>query len=261
MSREQTGDKYVWNLVCQGRQAEKEGLPLAGCYAAAIFQLRDEAGLQELEQRLKGLSREHGSSCSQPVPWKNGFLLVLAGTSAQQESFWQRWDLCAGSEKVGVGIGRNGHLSRLWRSFEEARIAGCFQTTNDREGFVQKFTGLGVFSSIFRQSWQEVEAFAREELRTLQEYDRTYNAHLLPTLKVLLRHDFSWKASAEELFVHVNTLRYRYEKIKEVLDWERDSMDTRATIYAAIRTAEVLEALEAPVFAEAWEGEAACACE
>lgn len=252
MCREEAGDKFVWDLVCQGRKAEQEGMPSAGCYAVAIFQLRsgDKEGLGALEKRLGYGSRAQGSFCSRPVPWKKGFLLVLAGTAAQQEGFWQKWSLCPESEKAGVGVGTSCRLSQLWQSFEEARIAGSFQETNGREGFVQKFSGLGVFLSLFRQSWEEARAFADEQLAPLRAHDKAYRTNLLPTLKVLFRRDFNWKESAEELFVHVNTLRYRYEKIKEILKCEQGCMDMRATLYAAVRVSETLEALEAPVFAQ-----------
>ena len=257
MVREQAGDKYIWELVCQGRKAEQEGMPSAGCYAVAIFQLLDDEGkLEVLKRHLVYCGREAGSSCSRPVAWKSGFLLVLAGTVQQQEKFLQRWSLCPESERVGAGLGSSYRLSELWRSFEEARIAGGFRETSGQGGFVQKFSGLGVFHSIFKQTWEEVQAFADGQLQALRHHDKAYHTHLLPTLKVLFRRDFNWKESAEELFVHVNTLRYRYDKIKEVLDCEKGCMDMRATLYTAIRVAEILERLEEPVFVQpdVWEG-------
>lgn len=259
MAREMAGDKYIWELVCQGRKAEREGMPAAGCYAVALFQLLsdDEEGLQALQRRLGYLAKEAGSFCSRPVAWKKGFLLVLAGSAQQQKSLLQKWKLCPESEMVGVGIGSSCCLKDLWQSFEEARIAGAFKETARVGQFVQSFNGLGIFLSLFRQGWDEVQSFVEEQLSVLQQHDKSYHTNLLPTLKVLFRKDFNWKESAEELFVHVNTLRYRYDKIKEILECDKGCMDLRATLYAAVRVSEVLTRLEEPVFAQPWGQEGA----
>jgi hypothetical protein len=58
-----------------------------------------------------------------------------------------------------------------------------------------------------------------------------------------LEEDFNWTKTAARLFVHVNTLRYRYEKIRQILDMD-ESLGMRANLFAAVRTAEVLRALQ-----------------
>ena len=49
--------------------------------------------------------------------------------------------------------------------------------------------------------------------------------------------------TAEKLFVHVNTVRYRCEKIAQLLDIDWDDPDVRFNLYAAIRVGDVLKSL------------------
>lgn len=57
---------------------------------------------------------------------------------------------------------------------------------------------------------------AQTLLKPLFEYDRINSTDLALTLKVYLRNFFSLKKSAEELFIHRNTVSYRLEKIQEI---------------------------------------------
>lgn len=52
-------------------------------------------------------------------------------------------------------------------------------------------------------------------LDKLQEYDRRYQSSLLDTLSAALREN-SLEDAAERQHIHINTLRYRLGKIKEI---------------------------------------------
>jgi len=63
---------------------------------------------------------------------------------------------------------------------------------------------------------EEAKEAAKRLLEPLIAFDRNNGAELVLTLKSYLRHFFSLKKSAEELFVHRNTISYRLEKIHEL---------------------------------------------
>jgi len=56
----------------------------------------------------------------------------------------------------------------------------------------------------------------REAIARLAEYDREHSTSLLPTLEEFLRKHGSIAATAEELYVHPNTLRQRLARIASV---------------------------------------------
>ena len=55
--------------------------------------------------------------------------------------------------------------------------------------------------------------------------------------------NFNYKAAAEMLFVHVNTVRYRYDKIAQLLEKDLSDPDVRFDLYVAVRMSEILGVL------------------
>ncbi|SFT79693.1 S-layer homology domain-containing protein [Selenomonas sp. GACV-9] len=78
-----------------------------------------------------------------------------------------------------------------------------------------------------------------------EAYTHGNHTSLMTTLQALMANDFNWKQTAEALFVHVNTLRYRYEKIQQVLEWEGSGMEMRTNLFAAVRAGAILDILDA----------------
>lgn len=83
-------------------------------------------------------------------------------------------------------------------------------------------------------------AFCRSALGRLLDYDGENDADLLATLKLLLETNFNYSATAADLFVHANTVRYRSEKIEQLLARDLRDPDVRFNLYAAVRVREIL---------------------
>lgn len=70
----------------------------------------------------------------------------------------------------------------------------------------------------------------------LQEYqnllDDEKNIELLRTLKVYLENNMNYSITAEKMYVHVNTIRKRIDKVNQVLhiDWEQYMSRLKAEI-------------------------------
>ena len=63
----------------------------------------------------------------------------------------------------------------------------------------------------------QVQNYAKEKLRKLEEYDQASDGQLIKTLELLLRNNGSKKATAEKLFLHRNTMAYRCKQIEHLL--------------------------------------------
>jgi hypothetical protein len=75
-------------------------------------------------------------------------------------------------------------------------------------------------------------------LGPLLAYDAEHGTELVRTLDVFLTHCGQWTASAHELGVHVNTLRYRLTRIEKVTRRDLRSMAARVDLFAALRAAQ-----------------------
>ncbi len=79
------------------------------------------------------------------------------------------------------------------------------------------FDALGIYALLLRSSAvEDLQRFSRRLLAPVLAHDRAED--LLHTLSVALRHQLSPQKSAELLFVHPNTVKYRLNQLCELLD-------------------------------------------
>ena len=143
--------------------------------------------------------------------------------------------------KLSQGIGQSYALLDLKKSFHEARIALTLSRLMGIKSFDQPFSALGVCSLIFSQEVKVLSDYCQKTLYPLTEYDRNHQGELLATLRQLLDNSFNWKATADSLFIHINTLYYRINKIEHLLALDLSRMDTRVNLYTAIKIWDTLK--------------------
>lgn len=143
-----------------------------------------------------------------------------------------------------IGIGQFNPLIELEKSFTEARIAIILNHLMGKRNIVQKFSQLGVYQPIFSQDIKNIREFSSKILGKLIEHDCKSDGELLPTLRKLLDACVNIKATADSLFIHVNTLYYRINKIEQILEIDLAKMDTRVELHTAIKVWDTLQILE-----------------
>lgn len=78
-------------------------------------------------------------------------------------------------------------------------------------------------------------AFRTCLLEPLVAYDAEHNAELVQTLEHFLGNSCAWQRTAEELNIHVNTLRYRVERIEQITHRQLSRMEDRVDLYLAMQ--------------------------
>ncbi|GAA4947220.1 DNA-binding PucR family transcriptional regulator [Nonomuraea thailandensis] len=78
-------------------------------------------------------------------------------------------------------------------------------------------------------------SFAARLLSPLLDYDRRHQSELVRTLGIYLDCAGSWNACAEQLHVHVNTVRYRVRRIEELTGRDLSTMADRVDFFLALR--------------------------
>ncbi len=91
-----------------------------------------------------------------------------------------------------------------------------------------------------------VEAFVREWLAPLIDYDEQKGADLVATLTSYLEYGGNYEATAQALAVHRNTLKYRLQRIRDISGRDLGDPDTGFNLQLATRAWQVLAALRAP---------------
>ena len=77
-------------------------------------------------------------------------------------------------------------------------------------------------------------SFAGAVLDGVVEYDRRTGAGLLETLRAFLDCNGSWSRTAHQLHLHLNTVRYRINRVEELTGRDLSRMDDRADVYLAL---------------------------
>lgn len=134
---------------------------------------------------------------------------------------------------VCFGIGDiSESLVQLSTSYQHALFA--LQTATKEQLRYQFFSDLGLFKLFFSvKNTTLLEAFYKEHLSRLEEYDATSNTNLTETLRLYIEHDGSIQAAADAAFTHRNTINYRMKKIRQILNQELVSMDEKFNLRLA----------------------------
>ena len=123
-------------------------------------------------------------------------------------------------EKVKIGIGFSdlvdniGYFPNAYNSIHDNLISGSIL---NRGSFVIKFDDYGMLDIIKEvKDTAVLKTFVLRKLGGIIEHDRENSYSLLETLKVLIEENLNIKNTAEKLFLHYNTVRYRIAKIKDI---------------------------------------------
>ncbi|HEX4282809.1 MAG TPA: helix-turn-helix domain-containing protein [Solirubrobacteraceae bacterium] len=86
----------------------------------------------------------------------------------------------------------------------------------------------------------ELRRFYDETVRPLVSYDEQYETDLLGTLSTFLECDANVNATAQRLITHRHTVRYRFERVRELTGLDVSSTDGREKLSLGLKAMRVL---------------------
>jgi sugar diacid utilization regulator len=86
----------------------------------------------------------------------------------------------------------------------------------------------------------ELRRFYNETVRPLVSYDEQYETDLLGTLSTFLECDANVNATAARLITHRHTIRYRFERVRELTGLDVSSTDGREKLSLGLKAMRVL---------------------
>ncbi len=87
---------------------------------------------------------------------------------------------------------------------------------------------------------RELQGFYEETVARLAAYDEQYETELVRTLETFLDADANVARTAEKLFTHRHTIRYRLERVKELTGLDVGSTDGRERLSLGLKAMRVL---------------------
>ena len=178
---------------------------------------------------------------------RNGVVLLV-----DHEVPWEDLRSVVSSESPGgrcrIGIGgRCNGLEDYRLSYESAQNALRLQESTGGTDRVTVFEELGIYQILSEvPDLARVDRFVRRWLGRLLDYDAQNGSQLVATISAYLECGGNYRLTAETLFVHRNTLKYRLGRIREISGLDLTSPDARFNLQLATRAWRTLVALRAP---------------
>lgn len=85
-----------------------------------------------------------------------------------------------------------------------------------------------------------LSSFSNDVLGPLFEHDKVNNLNLIDTLETFLKENCNMVLAANKLFIHKNTLKYRIQKIQELLNCDLNNVDDCAKIDIAFKISKLV---------------------
>lgn len=177
-----------------------------------IFFAKDEI-IQKKEFRTALKDIQHSIQNTYP----NLFLYVGIGKICTTPPYNFRSSYENALTSVDIAISQKASITPYY--YEHLGIWGVLSAINNRE----------ILQNYYQQTFS-----------LLIDYDRMNNGDLLNTLKEYIKNDFNLQKTADLMYIHKNTLKYRIEKIETILGHSLKSSDAISDIVIAFKIGQLL---------------------
>ena len=248
------------------RRARHLGADLSMGAVALVGTLQDphESGrvisdprlIRRFMQQTRGVLELHWPRAL--VDWHEGLLVILLpkraegeeGESAEELAHTLARRLLAATGPTVPGLTLTLALSRqqddpekLGSAIDEAQLALSIGEKLGRAGEVVTFEETGTYKllfQVFADRPEEIEAFFEQTMAPLVRYDEQYQTELVGTVATYLDLDCNLAATAQTLYTHRHTIRYRLDRITELAGLDIGKTDDREKLSLGLKAMRLL---------------------
>ena len=240
------------------RLLERLELPRTGPWRVVVLELSATTGLdgaihqhgtllrEALERTLGSLRRG-----ARLLHWRSGFVVIAEATLA--ERFGERalarrlqqaldaLEALPAPLRLKIGIGRvETGPATLGTSLKSAERAVQAIERLDVGTRTLKFEDLGIYRLLLGGNREDEHAeFVEQVLAPVLHRAERSRAPLLATLEALVAHDFALAACARTLGVHLNTVKYRLNQLREAFGDDPTCGELRLEIELALKVRQI----------------------
>jgi sugar diacid utilization regulator len=181
--------------------------------------------------------RERAGEVVVVVPGSDGELArrVIGAVRRELESGLPSFALALGRSRVA------GDPADIHRAAAEALLAANVAQAQGELALNFEETGAyRLLLSSMTDNPSELRSFHDETVAPLLEYDEQYETELCRTLETFLEEDGNVAQTAQRLFTHRHTIRYRLERVKELTHLDVSSTEGRERLGLGLKAMRVL---------------------
>ena len=133
-----------------------------------------------------------------------------------------------------VVVGSNQPLLSLNQSYVEAE--NILKSLSDDKNGIYFLNDLYLEAFLVKQiSDSDSSAFIDYFLQDLIVYDQENNSNLVDTLDIFLKNHHNIASASRDLFIHRNTLLYRLDRIKDILNYDFNDANHTLSLQLALK--------------------------
>lgn len=215
------------------------GLDPSLSFHAIVAEFADRADVDVVRSLVEDVALEFGppvvavSSTSEVV----ALVEALPGREALLRRAFVRAAPGVGRDRLCVGVSSAAALEALSGAVEEARHARRVAAAGHDPVTVVAAEEVTSHVLLLAAVPDDVRrTFATRVLGPVLEYDGRNEAGLVDTLSAFMSCDGSWSRTAEALHVHVNTVRYRIERVEALTGRSLARLEDRVDVFLALRS-------------------------
>lgn len=128
------------------------------------------------------------------------------------------------------------NIRDIYMSYAQARTAINLGYQLEAFDCALFYSRLGVYRLLATTAHSpESEDCFNRYIKPLMDYDSKNHTNLLDTLRAVIKHGWNLKNASGTLFVHYNTVKYRYSKICELLDLDLREHEIQLAVEIALK--------------------------
>lgn len=138
---------------------------------------------------------------------------------------------------VSMGVGTYiENIIDIHHSYEQARqvIQTVYQTHQFNS--ITFYDQIGLYKLLFSVAYnKEATEFCDKYIQPLREYDMQHHANLIETIEAIVNCGWNLKAASDILYLHYNSVKYRFQKICEILDMDLRNPEKHTEVELALK--------------------------
>ena len=181
------------------------------------------------------VGRDRDGTVAAVVPARDVDLAGDQDTASAMTAAIERLAPGFGRDQLSVGISEVSPVEALSGALDQARYARA--AAQRRGSGVRVVTAQKLTSSVLLLATVPDavrRTFTSRVLGPVLEHDKRTDADLLGTLQAFLDCSGSWSRAAELLHLHVNTVRYRIERVEELTGRDLANLEDRVDLFLAL---------------------------
>ena len=221
-------------------------------YSVTVMKLDTHA--KKPEERLEALrwmlEKQIRSRDRHFAIFLNELELILVFADISEEDLMMETNEIRGSinrmleegESMAMGVGRLTKSIRcIYKSYNQAKAIQRLQARGRIGEDRIMYSNLGIYRLLMGiEDHEIIEEYYNHTLKKLIDYDAANSSDLCSTLRSYLMNDGSVRDTADELFVHRNTINYKIKKIEELLGIEMSSLRARTELMIAFNLRDIM---------------------